>query len=73
MSKKIKVGDHVEFKCDIEQIGKVVKIIKPMFPKPTQVVISNPYGFDGEYIGGETETIEPIDRVYKIKGKDNEN
>lgn len=48
----VKVGDVVGFKCDIEQYGKVVKI------EGTRLTLENEYGFDGEYIGGQTVTVE---------------
>ena len=62
----LKVGDIVGFKCDIEQYGEIVDIKRPSeFFKPTVVDLSNPSGFDGEYIGGETKTTESIDDVWK--------
>tara|TARA_R110000824_G_scaffold389418_2_gene585480 strand:+ start:448 stop:684 length:237 start_codon:yes stop_codon:yes gene_type:complete len=64
--KSLKIGDLVGFKCDVEQYGKIVGINKPsgMF-SPPMVVLSNPNGFDGEYINGNTETTESIDDVWK--------
>ena len=62
----LKVGDFVGFKCDIEQYGEIVDIKRPsgMF-RPPMVVLSNPNGFDGEYIGGDTETTESVEDVGK--------
>mgnify|MGYP003121790002 CR=1 FL=1 len=57
---EIKVGDIVEFKADIEQVGKVVKI-----DSYGGLVIENENGFIGEYIGGDTRTTENADRVFK--------
>ena len=64
--KILKVGDFVGFKCDIEQYGEIVGIKRQsgMF-RPTMVVLSNPSGFDGDYIGGETKTTESVDDVWK--------
>ena len=62
----LKVGDIVGFKCDVEQYGKVVDIIRPReLYKSSKVVLSNPNGFDGEYIGGDKQTTESIDDVWK--------
>ena len=52
----VKIGDYVGFKCDIEQYGKIVKIQKTGFG--TQLTLENKNGFDGEYIGGDTVTIQ---------------
>lgn len=62
----LKVGDIVGFKCDVEQYGKVIDIIRPReLYKSSKVVLSNPNGFFGEYIGGDKETTESIDDVWK--------
>ena len=53
----VKVGDHIGFKCDIEQGGKITKIYRDSYGKVT-FDLENEYGFDGGYIGGETETTE---------------
>ena len=44
-----KVGDWVGFKCDIEQSGRIKSI------HGRRLVLENPYGFEGGYIGGDHE------------------
>ena len=57
--KTVKVGDTVGFKCDIEQVGEIVKIKRDYLGKPVLVLKSIwDEGFDGEYIGGEEYTEE---------------
>ena len=46
----VKVGDFVSFKSDIEQGGKIIEIKGG----GAVLVLSNPNGFSGEYIRGET-------------------
>jgi len=53
---KIVVGDWVFFKADIEQQGKVVEIKGNGRRAELKLSSDDTYGFDGEYIGGETET-----------------
>jgi hypothetical protein len=53
----VKVGDYVGFKSDIEQSGKIKKIERSAFGG-TQLVLENENGFHGDYIGGETITVE---------------
>ena len=48
---KLKVGDWVGFKSDIEQGGQIVTI----FPNG-MLELHNPNGFIGEYIGGDEYT-----------------
>lgn len=55
--KTVKVGDWVCFKSDIEQCGKIVKIRTDSFGK-AELVLERESGFDGDYIGGETRTVE---------------
>ena len=50
----VEVGDVVSFKCDTEQAGEIVAIKQRS--GSTVLVLLNGYGFDGEYIGGQTET-----------------
>jgi len=57
----IKVGDYVEFKSDVEQVGRVVEIVAPNsgrggYNLDVMLVVEDPDGFDGEYIGGDTRT-----------------
>ena len=54
--RSIKIGDRVEFKSDVEQVG-YVKEIRGAF-----VVLEG--NFHGDYIGGQTETTQSINRVY---------
>lgn len=50
--KIVKVGDWVGFKSDIEQSGKIIKI------KGKELTLENLNGFSGDYIGGQTITVE---------------
>ena len=52
------IGDWVSFKSDIEQTGQIVKIKNSLFGK-TEFVLENLNGFQGDYIGGETQTVVP--------------
>jgi len=54
---EVKVGDHVGFKCDIEQGGKIIAINRGRHGG-VQLTLENEYGFSGEYIGGQTITTE---------------
>ncbi len=49
----VKVGDSVEFKCDIEQCGEIVAIRRESFGRVELVLKGH---FIGEYIGGTTKT-----------------
>ena len=53
----VKVGDYVGFKSDVEQYGKIKKIERSAFGG-AQFVLENENGFSGDYIGGETITVE---------------
>ena len=57
---KVGIGDWVCFKSDIEQSGQIVKIKQGQFGS-TELVLENLHGFQGEYIGGETQTVERIE------------
>ncbi len=48
----VKVGDRVGFKCDIEQAGTIIAI------DGDWLTLENVNGFEGGYIGGDTETRE---------------
>lgn len=49
--KRVEVGDWVCFKCDIEQGGRITRIVG------NRLTLENENGFDGEYIGGEYTTV----------------
>ena len=51
------IGDWVSFKSDIEQTGQIVKIKNSLFGQ-TELVLENLNGFQGGYIGGQTQTVE---------------
>lgn len=51
--KRVQVGDWVSFKCDIEQSGKIEAILSG-----NRLVLTNPNGFEGDYIGGSETTIQ---------------
>jgi hypothetical protein len=48
---RVQVGDWVCFKCDIEQSGQIQSI-----QSGGELVLTNPGGFRGDYIGGRTVT-----------------
>ena len=56
---EVKVGDVVYFKSDIEQAGQVVRLTS------NTAVLENLDGFSGDYIGGQTQTVQPLDRLWK--------
>ncbi len=49
----VKVGDYVCFKSDIEQTGKIFKIVDNKL-----FLQAGPSGFRGDYIGGAETTVE---------------
>ncbi len=50
------IGDWVSFKSDVEQSGQIVKIKNSLFGG-TELVLENFNGFQGDYIGGQTQTV----------------
>jgi hypothetical protein len=54
--KKVKVGDWVSFKADVEQSGKIVKIKDNMLILQAGDSDDDGDTFDGDYIGGDTIT-----------------
>jgi hypothetical protein len=52
--KVVKVGDYVGFKCDIEQGGRITAI----FEEWGQTYLELAGHFHGEYIGGQTVTVQ---------------
>ncbi len=52
---QVLVGEHVGFKSDIEQTGKIVAIQKDFMGR-TELVLENEYGFEGEYLQGINHT-----------------
>ena len=57
---EVNVGDYVGFKCDIEQIGRVKEI-----QSRGALIVENKDGFDGDYIGGDTEVLVGFDEVWR--------
>jgi hypothetical protein len=51
------IGDWVSFKSDVEQSGQIVRIKQNMFGG-AELVLENLNGFHGDYIGGQTQTVE---------------
>jgi len=52
----VRVGDWVGFKSDVEQSGEIIRIEgNRLYLK------SGAMGFQGGYIGGQTETVERAD------------
>lgn len=60
----IHVGDVVFFKSDIEQYGRVTKIVKDWNVPVVHLEALHPEGFDGEYIGGDMTCVELAEDVY---------
>ncbi len=54
MKKKIKIGNWVTFKADIEQTGKVVAIKGSGRYAMLTLSSDDTYGFNGDYLNGET-------------------
>lgn len=50
---QVQVGDWVSFKSDVEQSGRITAILSG-----NRLVLHNPNGFQGHYIGGLEATIE---------------
>ena len=49
----VRVGDWVSFKSDIEQSGQIQAVLSG-----GRLVLVNPNGFQGDYIGGLHSTIQ---------------
>lgn len=58
----VEAGDYVGFKCDIEQSGRIEKIVRGRHGVELHLV--NEDGFEGGYIGGETTHIEEAERCW---------
>jgi hypothetical protein len=56
---EVNVGDWVGFKCDIEQEGRVKAINKHY------AVLENASGFEGGYIGGDTEARVSVEELWR--------
>jgi hypothetical protein len=54
----VKIGDSVCFKSDVEQYGTVIKI------SGNNLQLRNAGGFQGDYIGGDTETWQEASRCW---------
>lgn len=50
---RVRVGDWVSFKSDVEQSGRIEAILSE-----GRLVLTNPNGFQGDYIGGLDATIQ---------------
>ena len=59
--KEVKVGDWVGFKSDIEQYGRITQVKQGVYHGQFYLTLENPNGFSGEYIGGQTVTVERND------------
>jgi hypothetical protein len=53
----VKVGDWVCFKSDVEQCGRIVGIRQSAWGG-AELTLERESGFDGDYIGGQTRTVE---------------
>ena len=49
----VRVGDWVSFKSDVEQSGKIEAVLSG-----GRLVLTNPNGFQGDYIGGLETTVQ---------------
>lgn len=49
----VRVGDWVSFKSDVEQSGQITAVLSE-----GRLVLTNPNGFQGDYIGGSETTIQ---------------
>ena len=49
----VRVGDWVSFKSDVEQSGQITAVLSE-----GRLVLANPNGFQGDYIGGLETTIQ---------------
>jgi hypothetical protein len=58
---EIQVGDWVGFKSDIEQCGKIKSIQRGR----NTLILTNEDGFDGDYIGGDTETLVGFEDIWE--------
>jgi len=52
---RVRVGDWVSFKSDVEQSGRIEAILSE-----GRLVLTNPNGFQGDYIGGLDSTIQRV-------------
>ena len=55
-NKKVKVGDWVSFKADVEQCGKIIKIKGSILTLQAGDNEDDGNTFDGDYIGGSSTT-----------------
>lgn len=58
----IKVGQVVGFKSDFEQYGTIIEIRRTRYGY--KLLLGNEYGFEGDYIEGERETIVDGDEIW---------
>ena len=54
---RVQVGDYVSFKSDIEQTGRIVAIRHGILGG-VDLILENPTGFSGSYIGGQDRTVQ---------------
>ena len=52
---RVKIGDYVGFKSDVEQSGKI-KSIRAGYTGQAELTLEDENGFSGDYIGGQTIT-----------------
>lgn len=57
---EVQVGDYVRFKADVEQGGRVTVIKRSEFGSGYRLTIRamGEDGFSGDYIGGQTVTVQ---------------
>jgi hypothetical protein len=54
---RVRVGDWVNFKSDLEQYGQIREIRRGILGG-VDLVLENPGGFTGDYIGRQTRTVQ---------------
>ena len=60
----VSLGDWVGFKADVEQTGRILDI-RIDSTGATVLVLTNPDGFDGDYIGGDRVTRQHASDCWK--------
>ena len=60
---ELAVGDIVDFKCDIEQCGRIINILYDGFIE-LEPLTDHGY-FQGDYIGRDEKTVQQASRCWK--------
>ena len=62
---KFSVGDVVEFKCDVEQCGTIKRIDRRPYGG-FDLIVTDEFGFAGDYIGGQTVATISADEAFPL-------